>query len=203
MNKEDLLALLKAEAEAVLNIPVSGNYEKAVELIHEAVHVNHGKLVATGMGKAGQVALNIATTLSSSGTPAVFLHASEAQHGDLGVIQENDILLLISNSGRTREVLEMLDLARHLYENIKFIVITGIAESPLAKATDVVLLTGHPDEICPLGMTPTTSTTTMTVIGDLLVVMMMKKINFTMDQYAKRHHGGYLGQKSRDGSGLK
>jgi arabinose-5-phosphate isomerase len=198
MTKEELKKLLEAEAEAVLNIPLNENYNKAIELIYQAVHINHGKLVTTGLGKAGQIALNIATTLSSTGTPAVFIHAAEAQHGDLGVVQKNDVLLLISNSGKTREILEMLQLARQLHQQIPFIVITGNPDSPLAKATEIVLFTGHPKEICPLGLTPTTSTTAMNVIGDLLVVLMMKKINFTKEEYARRHHGGYLGEKSRN-----
>lgn len=200
MNNADLHELLKAEAEAVLNIPLGIQYQQAVDLIYHSVHEKHGKLVATGIGKAGQIALNIATTLSSTGTPAVFLHAAEAQHGDLGVIQENDVLLLISNSGKTREIVEMLSLARNLHHDIPFIVITGNPESELAKASDIVLFTGNPKEICPLGLTPTTSTTAMNVIGDLLVVMLIKKTGLTNEQYARRHHGGYLGQVSRENS---
>ena len=106
--------LLKKEAEAVLNIPVSDAYEKAVALIVEQVHNKRGKLVTTGMGKAGQIAMNIATTFCSTGIPAVFLHPSEAQHGDLGILQENDLLLLISNSGKTREIVELTQLAHTL-----------------------------------------------------------------------------------------
>jgi arabinose-5-phosphate isomerase len=189
--------MLQAEANAVLNIPISDNFGKAVDLIYNAVHINKGKLVASGMGKAGQIALNIATTLSSTGTPAVFLHAAEAQHGDLGVIQQNDVLLLISNSGRTREILELVELSRRMFPEIPFIVITGNTKSPLAEVTEIVIFTGNPAEICPLGLTPTTSTTTMTVIGDILVVMLMKKIGYSIQDYAKRHHGGYLGEKSR------
>lgn len=195
--QDELGSLLKAESEAILNIPVSDEYIKAVDLVHHAVHVKLGKLVVSGLGKAGQIALNIATTLSSTGTPAVFLHAAEAQHGDLGVIQTNDVLLLVSNSGKTREVLEMMELARNLYDHIPIIVITGNPDSPLAKDAHIVLFTGRPAEICPLGLTPTTSMTVMNVIGDLLVVLLMKKINFSVEQYAKRHHGGYLGEKSR------
>lgn len=190
--------LLQAEASAILNIPVTNNFAKAVDLIYKAVHINKGKLVASGMGKAGQIALNIATTLSSTGTPAVFLHAAEAQHGDLGVIQQNDVLLLISNSGKTREILELIDLSRRMFPNISFIVITGNSKSPLAQVTEIVINTGNPAEICPLGLTPTTSTTTMTVIGDILVVLLMKKIGYSTQDYAKRHHGGYLGEKSRN-----
>jgi arabinose-5-phosphate isomerase len=196
MNSE-IKDLLQAEANAILNIPVTDNFSKAVDLIYTAVHLNKGKLVASGMGKAGQIALNIATTLCSTGTPAVFLHAAEAQHGDLGVIQQKDVLLLISNSGKTREILELVELSRRMFPDIPFIVITGNMKSPLAEVTDIVIYTGNPAEICPLGLTPTTSTTTMTVIGDILVVLLMKKIGYSTKDYAKRHHGGYLGEKSR------
>lgn len=189
--------LINHEAEAIRNIPVSDQYEKAIQLIHKHVHQLKGKLVASGMGKAGQIALNIATTFCSTGTPAVFLHPSDAQHGDLGVIQPNDVLLLISNSGKTREILELVDLADNLYPNLPIIVITGNPESELCKMADATLFTGNPKEVCTLGLTPSTSTTTMTVIGDVLVVLMMKTIGFTNADYAKRHHGGYLGDKSR------
>lgn len=189
--------ILRKEVDAILNLPVTDEFEKAVDLIIEAVHTNRGKLVTSGMGKAGQIALNIATTFSSTGTPAVFLHPSEAQHGDLGILQENDVMLVISNSGKTREILELLFLARHLRPHIKFIVITGDNESELAKKADACLFTGGPKEICPLGLTPTTSTTMMTVIGDILVVNTMLKTKFSNEEYAKRHHGGYLGEQSR------
>ena len=106
--------LLQKEAQAVLNIPITDAYEKAVELIVEQIHRKKGKLVTTGMGKAGQIAMNIATTFCSTGIPAVFLHPSEAQHGDLGILQENDLLLLISNSGKTREIVELTQLAHNL-----------------------------------------------------------------------------------------
>ena len=99
--------LLQREAQAVLNIPVTDGYEKAVNLIVEQVHEKGGKLVTSGMGKAGQIAMNIATTFCSTGIPSVFLHPSEAQHGDLGILQKNDLLLLISNSGKTREIVEL------------------------------------------------------------------------------------------------
>ncbi|MBO5862998.1 MAG: SIS domain-containing protein, partial [Paludibacteraceae bacterium] len=105
---EDIKAILRHEAESVLNIPVTDDYKKAVNLIVEQVHNKKGKLVTSGMGKAGQIAMNIATTFSSTGTPSVFLHPSEAQHGDLGVIQPNDVMLLISNSGKTREIVELV-----------------------------------------------------------------------------------------------
>jgi arabinose-5-phosphate isomerase len=194
---QDLKKIIQKELEAIQNIPITEAYEHAVDLIIEQVHTKKGKLVTSGMGKAGQIASNIATTFSSTGTTACFLHPSEAQHGDLGILRENDIMLLISNSGKTREIIELIGLARNLISNIKFIVITGNPESSLAKSANVCLFTGNPLEVCILGLTPTTSTTVMTVIGDLLVVETMKKINFTASDYAKRHHGGYLGTVSR------
>jgi arabinose-5-phosphate isomerase len=195
---DSIREIFEAEARAVLDIPVTGNFDKACDLIHQAVHGRNGKVVASGMGKAGQIALNIATTFSATGTPAVFLHPSDAQHGDLGVIQPHDVLLLISNSGKTREIIELINLVKMLGYDLKTIVITGNTDSELGNLADVTISTGNPREVCPLGLTPTTSTTVMTVIGDALVVMMMKRIGFTAADYAKRHHGGYLGIKSRD-----
>lgn len=192
-----LRKILEYEAEAVRSIPLTDGYDRAIALIVEKVNRLGGKLVTSGMGKAGQIAMNIATTFCSTGTPAVFLHPSEAQHGDLGILQKNDVLLLLSNSGKTREILELIDLAKVLYPELPFIVITGDASSPLAMAADVALSTGGKPEVCPLGMTPTTSTTMMTVMGDLLVVATMEAIGFTVEEYAKRHHGGYLGHKSK------
>lgn len=196
--KESMRQILKAEAEAVLAIPVTDDYVKAVELIIEHVHRRKGKLVTSGMGKAGQIAMNIATTFSSTGTPSVNLHPSEAQHGDLGIIQADDVMLLISNSGKTREIIQLVELARNLYPQLPFIVITGNPDSPLAADANVTLLTGGAPEVCPLGLTPTTSTTMMTVIGDVLVVNVMRLTGFTRADYAKRHHGGYLGHLSRE-----
>jgi arabinose-5-phosphate isomerase len=200
---EEIRQVLRQEAEAIQNIPVTDAFEKAVNIIEERVHHLKGKLVASGMGKAGQIALNIATTFSSTGTPAVFLHPSDAQHGDLGVIQPNDVLLLISNSGKTREILELVDLAENLHKDLPLIVITSHKESELAQLADVCLETGNPKEVCILGLTPSTSTTVMTVIGDVLVVMMMKRIGFSNEEYAKRHHGGYLGDQSRRQAAMK
>jgi arabinose-5-phosphate isomerase len=198
MTPQEIKQILEDEAQAILNIPESNRYDDATDLIIEYVHRRNGKLVTSGMGKAGQIAQNIATTFSSTGTPSVFLHPSEAQHGDLGVLQENDIMLLISNSGKTREIMELIDLSRMLRKEIQFIGITGNEDSPLAKKADICLFTGNPKEVCCLGLTPTTSTTVMTVIGDVLVVDAMKKIDFKPAEYAKRHHGGYLGDKSRE-----
>ena len=189
--------IFEAEAEAIRNIPVTNEYATVVNLIYRHVHELKGKLVTSGMGKAGQIAHDIATTFSSTGTPSIFLHPSEAQHGDLGVLQENDLMLVISNSGRTREILELLDLKNNLYPGIPVIVITGNDKSPLWDKATVGLFTGGPAEVCPLGLTPTTSTTVMTVIGDALVSLMINHIGFTAAEYSKRHHGGYLGVKSR------
>ncbi len=192
--------ILAAESQAIASIPITDAYGRAVKMIVEHVHHRHGKLVTSGMGKAGQIAQNIATTFSSTGTPAVYLHPGEAQHGDLGVVQPNDVLLLISNSGKTHEILALIDLARGLYPELPFIVISGNADSPLAQAADIFIPTGGAPEVCPLGLTPTTSTTVMTVIGDILVVNTMQAIGFTREQYARRHHGGYLGSAARGDS---
>ena len=195
--RESMQQILEAESKAILNIPITDDYERAVNLIVEQVHVKGGKLVTSGMGKAGQIAMNIATTFASTGIPAVCLHPSEAQHGDLGVLQKNDVMLLLSNSGKTREILELITLARRLNPEVKFIVITGNDKSALAEMADICLYTGGTPEVCPLGLTPTTSTTMMTVMGDVLVVNTMHATGFTKQEYAKRHHGGYLGEQSR------
>ena len=195
---ESMQEILAAESKAIAEIPYRPDYDRAVKLIVEHVHHKGGKLVTSGMGKAGQIALNIATTFSSTGIPAINLHPSEAQHGDLGVLQPFDVLLLVSNSGRTREIIDLVELARNLYADIPLIVITGNPDSPLANVANATLLTGGAPEVCPLGLTPTTSTTMMTVIGDILVVNVMRETGFTRADYALRHHGGYLGVKSRD-----
>lgn len=197
MNLNEMKSIIELEAQAVRNIPVGEMYNKAVDIIVEQVHNQNGKLVISGLGKAGQIGQNMATTFCSTGTPSIFLHPSEAQHGDLGILQRNDALLLITNSGNTREIIELLDLARNIYSNIPIIVITGNTDSFLANEANVCLFTGHPDEVCPLKLTPTTSITVMTVIGDLLVINTMKRIGFDEKEYAKRHHGGYLGDMSR------
>jgi arabinose-5-phosphate isomerase len=198
--KNSIKELLRLEVEAIQNIPVNDSFENAVDIIKNHVHSSekNGKVVLSGMGKAGQIALNISTTLSSTGTPSVYLHPSEAQHGDLGILCKDDVLILLSNSGKTREILELIMLSRILHPDVKVISITGKTNSPLAENSDVVLHTGDSEEICPLGLTPTISTTLMTVIGDMIVVELMKKIGFTKKEYSKRHHSGYLGQKSKE-----
>jgi arabinose-5-phosphate isomerase len=200
---EEIKNVMLAESQAILNIPINDSYAKALDIIFEAVHKKGGKVIVSGMGKAGQISINLATTFSSTGTPATFLHPADAQHGDLGVMQPNDVLILISNSGKTREILELVQLTNRLYEHVPIIVITGNPDGELSKLSNVCISTGNPKEVCALGLTPTTSTTVMTVIGDVLVVQMMKRIKFSVEDYAKRHHGGYLGEKSRNAAEAK
>ena len=188
----EIASLIEQEVAAIKNIPNSNEYSKALKLLEKA-----NKLVITGMGKAGHIGINMATTFCSTGSPSVFLHPSESQHGDLGILQTGDVVVAISNSGKTKEVIELIHLTKNLIKETPIIVITGNTNSELAHLADVVLHTGGSPEICPLGLTPTTSTTCMTVIGDVLVVELMKRIKFTKKDYSKRHHSGYLGEKSR------
>ena len=198
-SEEKIRQVFLTESRAIMNIPVTDHYAEAVDLIYEHVHKRKGKLITSGLGKAGEIAHSIATLFSSTGTPSVFLHPSEAQHGDLGVIQENDVLLIVSISGETREVIELLNLSEKLYSQLPVILICGNEHSRLWKRSAICISTGHPEEVCPLGLAPTTSTTVMAAIGDALVVLMMKRAGFTKEEYAKRHHGGYIGYKLRNG----
>jgi arabinose-5-phosphate isomerase len=182
--------ILTLESEAIRNIPLDNNLLKAVELIVAC----KGKVVASGMGKAGIIAKKISSTLSSTGTPSIFLHPGEAQHGDLGMLSKEDILLVLSNSGKTRELIELVDLSNRLFnDKVHVIAITANAESDLAKISDAVLSIGNVEEACSLGMAPTTSTTTMLALGDVLCMLVMEEIQFTKEEFLKRHHGGYLG----------
>ncbi|MFC2089891.1 SIS domain-containing protein [Bacteroidota bacterium] len=196
--KKNISSIFNQEAEAIQAIPTDQDFEGVVNLIYEKVHMKGGKVIVSGMGKAGQVANNIATTFSATGTPAIFLHPSEAQHGDLGVIRENDVLIVLSNSGRTREILELVSLTHDLHATVPVVLITGNLVGELVEKSIITLYTGKPEEVCPLGLTPSTSTTVMMVIGDALMVLLMTKIGFKAEDYAKRHHGGYLGEKSRN-----
>ena len=186
--------ILELESEAVRNIPVEDSLLKAVDLIVKC----KGKVVTSGMGKAGVIAKKVSSTFSSTGTPSVYLHPGEAQHGDLGMLGKDDLLLIFSNSGKTREVIEMVALANRLNgSSIMVITVTSHIDSDLAQSSEVVLSIGNIKEVCALGMAPTTSTTAMLAIGDVLCVLVMEEINFTMKEFAKRHHGGYLGEKSK------
>lgn len=197
--KQKIIELINKEIEAIKNLPINENeFEKSIQLIYHYVHKLKGKVVASGIGKAGHIAHNIAMTLASTGTRAVFIHPAEAQHGDLGILAENDILLLVSNSGKTREILEFIELSKKIYKDIKIISITGNNKSELSKKSDVVLYTGGAPEIDKFQLVPTTSTTLMTIIGDILVVSLMDKIGFTKEQYHLLHHSGYIGQKLKN-----
>lgn len=192
----DYKKLLETEIHYLKTIPLE-RIEPLAELIANRDNHLHTKIITAGMGKAGQIAHTFATTLSSTGTPSFFLHPSEARHGDLGVIAEGDILVIFSNSGKTSEVIELVDLAKKLYSSIKIFSITGYANSTLALQSDYNISYGPVEEICPLGLTPTTSTTCMSVICDLIVVGVMARIGFTKQEYSKRHHGGYNGERSK------
>ena len=194
--------VLEAEAKAIRNIPATNPFVECVELFLETKR-NGGKLVISGVGKAGEVGKKIAVTFCSIGLPSVVLHPLEAQHGDLGLLTCNDVLLLISNSGKTREILELDVLAKRLIPTIKVVSLTGKYDSELAHRSDFVLWTGDPDEICPLGLTPTTSTTTMSVIGDVLSVLIVHLSGCSNEDYALRHHSGYLGEKSKASSPIQ
>ena len=194
MTEAEIQALIEKEIQALRDIPMDGSLQEAVALIHRSVHEGDGTVIVSGVGKAGEVGTKIANTLCSTGTPSYFLKPLEAQHGDLGLVRKQDILLLLSNSGYTREIIELVDQVKNLHGDMRIITITRNPDSALAKVGDVNLFTGQTEEICPLGLTPTTSTTVMTVIGDLLVVALMKRIGFTKEQYGLRHHSGYLGQ---------
>jgi arabinose-5-phosphate isomerase len=189
--------IITQEATAVSRIPMDNPYDAVTELIYDHCQKRKGKIVIFGVGKAGEIGKKLAVTFCSTGTPAVFMHPLEGLHGDLGLLQENDLLLAISNSGKTREILEIVPLARRLISDIPLICLTGTFPSPLADIANYVLCTGSVLEVCPLGLTPTTSTTVMNVIGDIIVCLQMARIDFQKEHYALRHHGGYLGSITR------
>lgn len=186
-------------ARDVLNIEIKGvsalierldeNFIRAVELIHHC----RGKIVVTGLGKSGLICRKIAATLSSTGTPAFFLHPADGIHGDLGMVVRDDIVLAVSNSGETEELLKLLPHFK--LHSLKLIVMTGKPDSTLAKAGDVVLNVGVAEEACPLGLAPTASTTAALVIGDALAVVLLEKKGFKEEDFAIRHPGGVLGRK--------
>lgn len=191
----DYKLLIEKEIEYLRNIPV----ERVSDVVNQ-IHWNltTGRIITSGMGKAGQIAHTFATTLSSTGTPSFFLHPSEAQHGDLGIVQPGDIVIVFSNSGKTREVIELIDLIHNLRHNNLIYAIVGTKTEHISINCADYIEFGPVDEICPLGLTPTTSTTCMSVISDLIVVGLMEKNNFNKQKYSKLHHGGYLGQKSKN-----
>ena len=185
-------AILDSEAEAIKAVSIDASYGKAVELIETCA----GKIITTGMGKAGFVANKFAAILSSTATPAVFIHPAEAAHGDLGMLAPGDCIVAFSTSGKTREVLEFIQLSRRM-DIGSVIGITSHTDSGLRELSDVTINMGVIKEPCPLGMTPTASMAVMAAIGDALALVLMEKKSVTREQYGMRHHGGYLGKKAR------
>lgn len=185
-------AILTAEATAIAAVAVDQTFAKAIDLLAACT----GKVVATGMGKAGYIAHKFSATLCSTGTPAVFVHPGEAAHGDLGLIAGGDCIVAFSTSGKTREVLELIEFSRHLGSE-KVIGVTSHPESELRPLCDVVLDMGEIVEPCPLGLTPTASIAVMSAIGDALALVLMEHKGITKRDYGLRHHGGYLGAKAR------
>lgn len=184
--------ILDSEAEAIKAVSIDASYGKAVELIETCA----GKIITTGMGKAGFVANKFAAILSSTATPAVFIHPAEAAHGDLGMLAPGDCIVAFSTSGKTREVLEFIQLSRRM--DIGSVVgITSHTDSGLRELSDVTINMGVIKEPCPLGMTPTASMAVMAAIGDALALVLMERKSVTREQYGMRHHGGYLGKKAR------
>ena len=185
-------AILDSEAEAIKAVSIDASYGKAVELIETCA----GKIITTGMGKAGFVANKFAAILSSTATPAVFIHPAEAAHGDLGMLAPGDCIVAFSPRGKTREVLEFIQLSRRM--DIGSVVgITSHTDSGLRELSDVTINMGVIKEPCPLGMTPTASMAVMSAIGDALALVLMERKSVTREQYGMRHHGGYLGKKAR------
>jgi len=195
MNK----TLVLQRAQDVLNIEAKGilslvdrlddDFLRAVELLQGCA----GKVVVTGMGKSGHIGRKIAATLSSTGTPAFFLHPGDAVHGDLGMVMKGDVVLAVSNSGETEEILKLLP---HFKLNgLKVVVMTGKPNSTLGKAGDAVIDVAVNEEACPLGLAPTASTTASLAMGDALAVVLLEKKGFKEEDFAIRHPGGILGRK--------
>jgi arabinose-5-phosphate isomerase len=190
--KRKISSVLEAEAAAIAAIKVTDAFEEAVNTLMQS----SGKIVSTGIGKAGFVAQKFAAVLCSTGTPAVFIHPAEAAHGDLGLLARNDVIVAFSTSGKTREVIELVQLSRHLTQ-AKVIGITSHPNSDLRNLLDVALDMGIIKEPCPLGLTPSASMAVMGAIGDALALVLLELKGFTRHDYGLRHHGGYLGHKSR------
>ena len=183
--------VLRIEANALLAMidRLDHNFVRAVELMGAC----RGKIVVTGLGKSGVICQKIAATLASTGTPSFFLHSGDAVHGDLGMVREDDLILAVSNSGETDEILKLLPhFKRH---GIKLLVITGNPNSTLAKAGDVVLDVRVTEEACTLGPAPTASTTAALAMGDALAVVLLEEKGFKEEDFALRHPGGTLGRR--------
>jgi arabinose-5-phosphate isomerase len=183
--------VLEAEAAAVRGVTgaIDASFERAARLMLEC----KGSVLTSGVGKAGHVARKLSATLASTGTPSHFLSAADAVHGDLGSIRGGDIVLILSASGESDEILRLLNLLKKLGHPV--IAMTASATSGLGKSADIVLAMGNIDEACPLGLAPSASTTAMMALGDALALTVMKLRNFTAEDFALFHPGGHLGRK--------
>jgi arabinose-5-phosphate isomerase len=183
--------VLRTEAAAILGLVdrINGDFERAVQLLFDC----RGRVVVTGMGKSGIICRKIAATLSSTGTPAFFLHPAEAIHGDIGAIREDDVVMAVSHSGETEELLRLLESIRRL--GARLIAISGNPASTLAKAADVRLNCGVAAEACPLNLAPTASTTAALALGDALAMALLVRKGFREEDFASLHPGGKLGRR--------
>ena len=191
--KQRVKEIFAQEAKAISSIPVSDEFERAVKLLQGC----EGKVLTTGMGKAGHIAHKFSATLCSTGTPASFIHPGEAAHGDLGIIEEKDAIVAFSTSGKTKEVLDTLAAGRELGLHT-VIGITSHPDSELRELSDVVLDMGTIKEACKFELTPTSSMAVMLAISDALALLLMELNGFTSEDFGRRHHGGYLGKKARN-----
>lgn len=180
---------IESKAVSALIKRLDGNFTNAVELILAIT----GKVVVSGMGKSGIICQKVASTLSSTGTPAFFLHPAEGVHGDLGMLMKNDILLAVSNSGETDEILKIVPIVKRM--GIKMIAMTGRTNSTLARYADAVLDVGVKVEACVLGLSPTASTTATLAMGDALAVALLERRGFRAEDFAELHPAGALGRK--------
>lgn len=190
--KARMQAVIDAEAAAIQSIDINEDFVKAVEVLTRC----QGKVITTGIGKAGHIANKFAATLCSTGTPAVFLHAAEAAHGDLGIVNHEDVMIAFSTSGKSREVLEILEMARHLGV-VHLLGVTSHPDSSLRDNCELVLDMGETGEACIFGLTPTSSMAVMLAISDAIAIALMEVKGFSREEYGKRHHGGYLGRVAR------
>lgn len=180
---------LEAEALQTLATRVDGQFAEACRLVLAC----QGRVIVTGMGKSGHIGGKIAATLASTGTPAFFVHPGEASHGDLGMITPADIVLAISNSGETAEILTILPIIKRM--GVKLIALLGNTNSSLARQADAILYAGVEKEACPHNLAPTASTTAALAIGDALAVTLLKSRGFTREDFARAHPAGSLGRR--------
>jgi arabinose-5-phosphate isomerase len=180
---------LEAAAIAAVSDRLDDRFTRAVDLVAGC----RGKTVVTGMGKSGLIGRKIAATLASTGTPATFLHAGEAVHGDFGAVGREDVVIALSHSGETEEIIRLVPLIKRF--ELALIAMTGAPESTLAKAADVALDTSVPEEACSLGLAPTSSTTAALALGDALAVVLLERRGFTEEDFAVLHPAGSLGRR--------